>query len=408
MDKHLLLNNNDRFPITILEDVPLVRLFLNELRPVKTLKRRAVVSTGMLLATHASPNVGNLHSPVHGIVRAITDSFIEIEATPPAVRHATPSLGTAPSESQKETSEAPVQDTPVTVSFDELDKEQLATALKELGISVRPFTRPCDLFIVNGLNPDPGMYYCRELFISYKSTLEAGFALARRLSGSPRYILAVPEGSHQRLEGAKVRRVKPVYPISLARPLIRAITGSENTANVTMVRLHAIFTLGLVAESGLPLTRTLVSVMNKNYLAPIGTPISTFFALEGLEPEEGDSVIVGGVMRGSAVASLERGIGKWDEAVSLARKGSRPSLEDNPCIGCGACVSVCPMRLRPNMLSRYAEFEMYESCRKEYIEVCIECGMCGYICPACRPMQQHFRIVKHRLGINTFQHTLGL
>jgi Predicted NADH:ubiquinone oxidoreductase, subunit RnfC len=197
-----------------------------------------------------------------------------------------------------------------------------------------------------------------------------------------------------------------MYPASLARPLISAITGSEDTRRATLVRLHVLFQLGLVAQSGLPLTHTVTTAFGQNFMLPLGTPVATLLERTGNTPEQGDTVILGGCMRGVAISGLRRGVRKVDDAMSLVKRGSRPPLADNPCINCGACVAVCPMRLRPNMLSRYAEFGLYDHCEKEYIKVCIECGMCGYVCPACRPMQQHFRMAKHNLGLSTLQHRL--
>jgi electron transport complex protein RnfC len=376
-----------------------VRLPLGERVPLKQVKKRARVAKGALIAAHSSPNVGDMHAPFDGEIKDVTATYIEIGYEPP------PSSPAGEGATGKE-GDADLA-TPVTpVSFDGLDSLALADSLKKLGLSVRPFTRPCDLFIINGLNPEPGMLFAQELLDSYMPELEAGFALLRRLNPAPRYVLALPVGSPAVLRGTSAFHVKPVYPISLARPLIRKVTGREQTRRVSLVRLHNLFHLGLIAHTGRPLTESVVTAFGRNYLAPLGTPVAAFLERAGITPEPGDSVVLGGAMRGVAISGIRRGLRKVDDAMQFIRKGSRPELGGNPCINCGACVSVCPMRLRPNMLSRYAEFERYEFCRKEHIETCIECGMCGFICPACRPMQQHFRMAKHALGLSTFQHRL--
>ena len=428
MDKRLHLAPSGVYPVTELTGVPLVRVPLVEHSPLPFVKKRAVVAQGALIATHSSPNIGDLHAPFTGTVKDVTASFIAIEALPeerpelPAAVCGTVSASAAGTARQGADAEkeaegpaaAPVvpkgggRFTQAAVSFDGLNREELSIVLKSLGISVRQFARRSRMFVINALNPEPGMLYTQELLASYRHTLEAGLGLLKRLSGSEEYILALPEGSPHALEGTTPRYVKPVYPISLTRPLALKLTGKEYTGNITVVRLHALFSLGIVAQSGMPLTRILTTALGRNYLAPLGTPVETFFSVAGATPEDGDTVIIGGAMRGTAIANLARGLGKSDEAVLLAKKGTRPALEDNPCISCGACVSVCPMRLRPNTLSRLAEFEQYEACRKEHIDACTECGMCGYVCPTCRPMQQYFRIAKFRLGIRSFQHIQGM
>ncbi len=398
MDKRFFLVPEKRLPITTLEDVDLVRLPLGEHIPLKQIKKRSRVAAGALLATHASPNVGDMHAPFDGVVKDITSLFIELEKQVPA-----------PNEKKTEAaaSEGPDPAAPVRpVDLSNLEPLELCAQLKKLGIAVRPFTRPCDTFIVNGLNPEPGMLYAQELLAEHQSVLVAGFELLRRLNAAPNFVLALPLDSPGNIPGMETRHVKAIYPISLARPMIRAITGREDTSRVTLVRLHSLFQLGLVARSGLPLTHSVTTAFGKNYFTPLGTPVSALLERSGVPYKDGDSIVLGGHMRGVAISGIRRGIRKEDDAVQLVRKDGMPRLEDNSCINCGACVSVCPMRLRPNMLSRYAEFELYEKCREEYVEVCIECGMCGFVCPTCRPMQQFFRMAKHNLGLSTFQHML--
>lgn len=395
MDRRFYLAPSERYPITVLDDVTLVRLPLWDRVPVKTVKKRAKVAAGAALALHPSPNVGDLHAPFDSVIKDVTSTFIELQYEPLAAE-----------EPGSEASGDALARKIEPAVFEGLDPIALGQALKTLGIAVRPFTRPCDLFIINALNPEPGMLYAQELLASYMPVIEAGFSLLRRLNDAPKFTLAVPTGSSAVLEGASTFPVKPVYPVSLARNLIRAVTGKEDTKRVSLVRLHALFQLGLVAKSGLPLTHTVTTAFGANYYLPLGTPIQTLLDKAGLTPEPGDSVVLGGSMRGIAIAGLRRGVRKIDDAMQLFKQGSRPPLSDNPCINCGACVQVCPMRLRPNMLSRYAEFGLYDQCHTEHIETCIECGMCGYICPACRPMQQYFRMAKHNLGLSSLQHRL--
>lgn len=411
MDKRFILSPEKRRPMMILDNIDLVRLPLGEHTALKSIKKRAKVAAGSLVAAHPSPNVGDTHAPFDGVVTDLTSTFIEITREPlgPA-NEAAPAKAAATGEEGAKPAKGPVEPNPAErvkpADFSGLDAAELGALLKKLGIAARPFSRPCDTFVINCINPEPGMLYAEEILDGYKPVLEEGFALLRRLNDASRFVLALPQGSPFVMKGATPFYLNPLYPISLARPLVKAITGKEDTGRVTVVRLHALFQLGLVAQSGMPLTQSVTTAFGNNFFAPLGTPVSTLLSISRLTPAPGDSVILGGAMRGVAISGLRRGIRKNDDAMVLVKQGERPALVDNPCINCGACVSVCPMRLRPNMLSRYAEFEQYESCRSEHIEVCIECGMCGYICPTCRPMQQFFRMAKRKLDMPTFQHLL--
>jgi electron transport complex protein RnfC len=406
MKKNLFdLTPEERLPFTVLteKDVPLVRRPLIKQSPLKSIKKRARVAKGSLLAVNVNPDRGDIHSPIDGIVRDVTPRYVEIEYDPLPARDAAP----APS---GEDAAKPAEDIPdkvEPVSLDGLDSAALAAALKKLGVTTKFFTKPCDVFIINGLSTEPGVRFVPELLASQLDILQAGFNLLRRLNPAKNFILVTPPGCEAKLQGASVYQAPAIYPYTLRMPLVRRILGQDDAENVGFTRLFRLHQMGQVAVSGLPLTRMAITVMGKNYLAPLGTPLETFFDLHGITPEEGDTVILGGLMRGSAMATLHRGIGRPDEGVQFIKKGSMPYLQDNPCFHCGSCVNVCPMRLRPNMLSRYAQYRDYAGCRKQHLDLCIECGMCGYVCPACRPMQQYFRMAKFNLGIPSLQHLAG-
>jgi electron transport complex protein RnfC len=55
------------------------------------------------------------------------------------------------------------------------------------------------------------------------------------------------------------------------------------------------------------------------------------------------------------------------------------------------------MRLLPNELSKYCEFNVFEEAERNYLFHCIECGICSYVCPAKRPMVQLLRFGKQEL-----------
>ena len=97
---------------------------------------------------------------------------------------------------------------------------------------------------------------------------------------------------------------------------------------------------------------------------------------------------------------LARGLDKHTTGVFVVEADSIPPLDgDSQCVNCGACALVCPARLAPDMLSRYAEFAKYDRCRAGHIEACMECGLCGYVCIARRPVLQYIRLAKHKLAL---------
>jgi electron transport complex protein RnfC len=89
-----------------------------------------------------------------------------------------------------------------------------------------------------------------------------------------------------------------------------------------------------------------------------------------------------------------------DEVLSEYRKegraGKEPIREQN-CIRCGRCLEVCPMRLMPTMLVRYAKAGLYDYCQKYHIDYCSGCGACAYVCPAKIPLLRYINIAKREL-----------
>lgn len=78
-----------------------------------------------------------------------------------------------------------------------------------------------------------------------------------------------------------------------------------------------------------------------------------------------------------------------------------PGFEEQPCIRCSGCESVCPAGLVPYKIEFALLDEDYDLCEKLYASECIACGCCSYICPARRELSVRTRtardIVKQRI-----------
>ncbi|UZP66838.1 NADH:quinone oxidoreductase subunit RnfC [Desulfovibrio mangrovi] len=346
----------------------------------KTVKKKAEVAPGTLVADHKNAKTGNMHAGIAGVVTEITADCIVIAAQEPA-------------------EPASVE----TVDVSALSGDALAAALKGLGVDIRPLIKKCDTLIINGLNPEPGITFADSLLGQYKATVEAGLAVLKKLSPASRFMLACADGSSASLSGLTNVAVKPMYPNSLDELIIAKATGSEKSTGVRVLPLHTVFNLGLVAQSGLPLTKTVVSVQGENYMVTIGTPVSTVLEHAGHTIADGDMVILGGPMRGTATSDLMRGIGKDTQGLFLIKAGTFAPVTNKQCISCGECVLHCPSRIMPNLITRYIEFREYDQCAAQGIDVCMECGLCAYYCPARRPMLQLIRLGKHQIALKEAQ-----
>jgi Na+-translocating ferredoxin:NAD+ oxidoreductase subunit C len=84
-------------------------------------------------------------------------------------------------------------------------------------------------------------------------------------------------------------------------------------------------------------------------------------------------------------------------ATDKTRAVSGPLDGHMPCIRCGKCVEVCPVRLLPQQLYWYASSKNDDRLLEHNLFDCIECGCCAYVCPSDIPLVQYYRFAKTSL-----------
>ena len=337
----------------------------------------------MLLGEHPAPDQGDLFASIHGEISEITERSVFLAATAPS-------------------KDAPEVE-PVDLLGQGLEGDELALAVKKMGVNTRSLGRRCKTLIINALNPDPGVTWAEPMLVSHVENLRTGMELHRRMARADNVILAVPKGSKVAYEGIPLAYVEPEYPNSVDQLVIKAVTGEENPEGVGIVGLHNIWSLGRVGRLGRPLIETVVTIgsyeHSGNYIVRDGSTIGELLQFANIRLKDGDTVVRGGPLRGESLDRLDRSVTKGTYGIFVVEAGTIPPMEGHsPCVSCGACVLVCPARLKPSNLSRYAEFALHERCRAEHIESCLECGLCGYVCIARRPVLQYIRLAKRKLA----------
>jgi electron transport complex protein RnfC len=277
-----------------------------------------------------------------------------------------------------------------------LSRAELRQALTELGVDVRGFAN-AETLVVGGLNVEPGIRTQATLLAQQTDTLAAGLAAARRLVEPRETILLLPTGSTAELPGANPHFVEPVYPVSLPELAVPAAVGDSGIDTAVFADLMRIWSLGRVMLSGRPLIETVLTIGERVVLARIGAPAGELLYSALVHAAPGDRVIAGGPLRGRTLYSLEQGISREDDGLFVVPRNAFPPTRDAPCLNCGECVIHCPARIMPNLLSRMAEFRLFERALDYHIGACIECGLCGYYCLARRPVVQYIRLAKAEL-----------
>lgn len=344
-----------------------------------SVKKKDEVYKNTCIAVHPEAKRGDVHAPMDGVVTEITKRYITIkrqEVSNPIAPRLTP------------------------VELKELSGAELGKALKSLGLGRREFAKSGDHVIINGFNPEPGIYWAGCMLIKHTNELKAGIDLIKRLVQPSQISVVLPQDTQLNVNlGPDVRHfyAKAEYPNSMPALVTKTVTQKEYPDDVSVFSLHSLFRYGQVAISGLPALTTVMTVQGKNLKVLTGTPISTLLSWVGVNPKDGDFVILGGYMRGAAVSDLNQPVASFNYGLFHVPENDYAPVHENPCINCGACVLYCPAHLVPNKISRYAEFQNYDECKKLDVEACMDCGMCSFMCLARRPMLQYMREAKKHI-----------
>jgi electron transport complex protein RnfC len=277
-----------------------------------------------------------------------------------------------------------------------LSGNELRTALNDMGAGLPE--GPAQTLIINGVEPEPGVTAFAHMLDELSRIVQLGLSTAQSVFSPNRTVLAVEAGASQSLEGCEKAAIENGYPNGIDPLVAKAITGMENPDNVAVLSVGRLFELGMIMDTGLPCDKTVVTCGETDFVTTVGTPVDLILTTAHQTVRHGDTVVLGGLMRGEAAHSLQQGISKDTYGLFVVPKGQYPPVEDSPCIGCGECIPVCPARIDPATISGYAEFRMYDKCREHDIDACMECGMCGFFCIARRPLLQYIRLAKQHLA----------
>ncbi|MBG0790103.1 MAG: electron transporter RnfC [Desulfovibrionaceae bacterium] len=336
------------------------------------------VLNGTKVSTADNDFDGDMHAPLSGRIREITPHAMRIEVTGD--------------------DKAPAS-APCTGKGDELRQW-----LRDRGVNTRNLY-PAQTLIINAVPPEPGISIFEPLLRDYRKTLEIGLDLVKRIVEPSKLFQVVAKGNKANaFANCTVTHVTPVYPNGLDPLVIKTVTGREiipgsRPDDISILSVKDLYLIGRAAETGRPLTETVMTIGDSNQLVVVGTPVGFLTAESGASVQPGDRVVIGGPLRGLAAVNLEQGVDKDASGLHILRRSESAAVTDNPCLGCGQCERHCPARIMPGMISRCAEFKQFRRAEAFHIHSCMECGLCAYWCKAQRPLLQYIRLAKYELAL---------
>ncbi|MBI9079133.1 MAG: electron transporter RnfC [Pseudodesulfovibrio sp.] len=344
--------------------------------PILSEGDQVLVGTKIAIANHDGS--GDMHAPMAGIIQDILpySMLIKVNGKDRAKTKKAPSADGAP----------------------------LKEWLRDMGAQVKNIDK-APILIINAVPPEPGISIYDPLLRDYRKTLELGLETVQRIVKPSKMFLVAAKGNRANaFANCTVMHVAPTYPNGIDEMVIKAVTGQEVLPDAppddtVILSVSDLYFIGRIMETGRPLTETIMTIGNRNYLIRVGTPVGFLAEQAGATVQPGDRIVMGGPMRGLTAINLEQGVGKDTTGLQILRKDESLKTTDNFCLGCGECERHCPARIMPGMISRCAEFKQFKRAEDFHIHSCIECGICGYWCKAQRPLLQYIRLAKYELAL---------
>lgn len=321
-----------------------------------------------------------------------------------------------------------------TTDYDKLSSDELKKMVQDAGIvgmggatfptHVKlspPKEKPIDVVILNGAECEPFLTSDHRLMLEKPKEIVEGLKILMRILNVKKGYIGIESNKPDAIEimtkavsgspEIKVWPVKVKYPQGAEKMLIKAIAGRIVPAGglpmdvgVVVQNVGTADAIYTAVRYGRPLIERYVTVTGrgvkepKNFLARIGTPFSQLIEEAGGLTEAAAKVISGGPMMGMSQYTLDVSVIKGTSGITVLPKTEINTKSYGPCIRCGRCIDVCPMKLQPSLIGLYIEKGHYQDAKDYHVMDCFECGSCSFVCPANRPMVQWVKKAKKELA----------
>ncbi|HEY8036367.1 MAG TPA: electron transport complex subunit RsxC [Methylobacter sp.] len=202
----------------------------------------------------------------------------------------------------------------------------------------------------------------------------------------------------------KVIQIPTRYPMGWDRQLIRYVTGKEvpvgcrsSEIGVTIHNVGTAYAVHKAIRLGQPLLGRVVTVAGGAVKRPMnvevlfGTLISELFDFCEVDKDETARIVMGGPMMGDSLPHTGLPTVKATSGILALTQSELKSTDEQPCIRCASCVSVCPAGLRPLDMANNIRINQLDAAVDLGLKDCISCGCCSYICPSNIPLVQYFK-----------------
>ena len=271
-----------------------------------------------------------------------------------------------------------------------------------------------DTLIANACECEPYITADDTLLRTNPVQVLEGMMIMAKLLNPDRVVLAVEDNKVEAIDKVNdllkdfpkitVKVLPTRYPQGAEKQLVQSVTGREVAPGKLPVSEGcAVFNVSTFAaiyravRLGVPMTQRIVTVTGEaiaepqNFIVRFGTPIHDLVEAAGGLNDKTERVICGGPMMGFAQSDLSAPVVKATNSILCLLKDKNGAAENPVCLRCGKCVSVCPMRLQPLYMYRFANAERLDELDRLHLMDCMECGSCAFTCPGKLPLVETFR-----------------
>jgi len=284
--------------------------------------------------------------------------------------------------------------------------------------------RTIDCLILNGAECEPYIT-CDDMLMRDKAKeIICGLLITKHALQAKQCIIAIEDNKPLAIKSMQqaveefgnnkisVAVIPTIYPAGSEKQLIFTITGKEVPENG--LPLH----IGIVCQNvgttaavyrainhGEPLISRYVTIAGdvkqpRNLDVLFGTSVNDLVNQCGGSTGDVRRLIIGGPMMGFAMQQITIPVIKTTNCV-LIDAGQSKELQKQkytmPCIRCGSCADVCPIKLLPQQLYWFSKAQELDRIQDFNIFDCIECGCCDYVCPSQIPLVQYYRFAKSEI-----------
>ena len=304
----------------------------------------------------------------------------------------------------------------------------LGGAVFPSAVKLKP-TRDIETLIINGVECEPYITCDDVLMRSHADAVIRGVLLLARIIKPHEIVVAIEDNkpeAYQSIINAinkfkeagvtaasniSVIQVPTIFPAGGEKQLIKVLTGKEvpcgslpYETGVVCLNVGTTAAIHDALYHGQPLVSRIVTVTGEgvagpgNYRVLLGTPIHYVLDHAGVGNRTDTEVIMGGPMMGIAIADHASPVVKAANCLLVKKTQQiRQPIASMPCIRCGQCASVCPMKLLPQQLYWHARSKSFDKLAAYHLDDCIDCGCCQAVCPATIPLVHYFRFAKSEL-----------